>query len=531
MLNKVRKSITPMLETLGEATEYLFTLDPAAAEPMRENIAAFTDAISSAADDPTVASLGKTLIEALPACHTPEGQAALRASSDAFKAAIAALPTTYKAVFLPYYDNTWDALESVYEAFAADPMFETEIVIIPIRRNTATGYVDVYDDYLTPMGIPNTHHSQYSFEDDKPDVVFYTNPYDAVNLPRFQSHNIKPHAGLMVYIPYHLYRHEFLTPGQMKKKIEQYTELPGHDNCDIFAAQGESFYGRFKDVSRNGHKMVVLGNPKTDSLYKRKETGDWPRHPQWEKTISGKKVFLLNTHYSIFLKNDETSPEEYPVPYAVDALFDSIEKNHEAALIWRPHPQTFLLIDSINSRHTRLFRALLKRAERCDRVILDRTPSVISAFMYSDAVISSMSSIIIESLFLNLPVFAFDMHPNESMITSDDVHILADYYKPEYDTVLEKARNIDKDNPCLMDVVSHFGVDRHLNDGENIAERVSAPRITQFVRDILSGAGGESTPRDTYCAQLFAYDSGRCAGAISDAVKKRIMTASTHQAL
>ena len=32
-------------------------------------------------------------------------------------------PTKYKALFLPYYDNTWESMRSVYEAFSRDPQF------------------------------------------------------------------------------------------------------------------------------------------------------------------------------------------------------------------------------------------------------------------------------------------------------------------------------------------------------------------------------------------------------------------------
>ena len=53
-------------------------------------------------------------------------------------------PNRYKALFLPYYDNTWESMRSVYEAFSEDKLFETEVVIIlsfeiPMRVQNSSG--------------------------------------------------------------------------------------------------------------------------------------------------------------------------------------------------------------------------------------------------------------------------------------------------------------------------------------------------------------------------------------------------------
>ncbi len=95
-------------------------------------------------------------------------------------------------------------MKSVYEMFSNDPLFETEVVIIPIMRNTNVGVKFIWEDYLTPSGTPNTHYDIYSFEEDMPDIVFYNQPYDGVNIPKFQSQNIRKYTDCMVYIPYGL---------------------------------------------------------------------------------------------------------------------------------------------------------------------------------------------------------------------------------------------------------------------------------------------------------------------------------------
>lgn len=298
-------------------------------------------------------------------------------------------PNKLKALFLPYYDNTWETMKSVYLAFSADPTFETEVVIIPILRNTNDGIKLVWEDYLAPYGIPNTHYDLYSFEDDMPDVVFYNQPYDGVNAAKFQSQNIRKYAGKMVYIPYGV-----VPIGVQGKSFEHaYTELDSIKRCDVYIAQSEPFreiYLKGKPLYR---KALVVGNPKQDSLYAAKAHGEFEHYPEWEARISNRRVILLNTHYSSMLDGVEAHP-------GVKRLIDAVATSDNLFLIWRPHPQAFLM------KMSAPMRVMLDFVQAHERMILDRTPSMTPAYIYSRAVVSLFpSSIVMDALFLDLPVF------------------------------------------------------------------------------------------------------------------------------
>lgn len=496
MLNKIKKIVLPMLDTLGEAlTQYL-------EEPSQElldGIASFMNAIDmqvrDESHDAVVAS--QLLKESLKDPKLPE----LEQLFNKYCSVIEELPVQYKAVFLPYYDNTWDSLASVYDAFAADPVFVTEIVIIPIRRNTPTGWKMVYEDYLTPKGIPNTHFSNYSFDNDLPDVVFYNNPYDGVNIEKFQSQNIKPYAGCMVYVPYFLYQHMFQGKEILKKSVEQHAQLSGHDNADVFIVQGKSFLKTFARRSRNGKKMVELGNPKTDNIYKHMH--NYPRYPEWDKATDGKTVFMLNTHYASAIAGD----------VFISPLLDFFEQNDDLALIWRPHPQSFLMLDKDNRSESFLkWQGYLDRVNNHERMILDRTSSSLSAIMYSDALLSYESSIVAESIFADKPVFLLTPEPRERMSNEAWANSTVEEHMKKF----EKIREYDIKNLYLFSAVSYLRLEQIIPKEEVTFAYWTDVLIPGFIRDISNGIDKKKTLRGLFREQLFVNTDGTCGQKIHD---------------
>lgn len=497
MLNKIKKNVLPMLDTLGDAlTQYL-------AQPMDEllgGITQFVDAINVSVQGESEEALA--LSEQLKASLTNPVIAEVERFYNEYCTIIENLPVQYKVVFLPYYDNTWDSLASVYEAFAADPIFVTEIVIIPIRRNTPTGWKIVYEDYLTPQGIPNTPFSSYSFENDLPDFVFYNNPYDGVNIEKFQSHVIKPYVGCMVYVPYFLYRHEFQNKQRLEAEIEQYTHLSGHDNADVFVVQGKSFLKTFAHRSQNGKKMVCLGNPKIDNLYT--HMGSYPRYPEWDKVTQGKTIFMLNTHYTTVINGSYQN--------FLPTVLDFFERNDDLALIWRPHPQSFLILgENAESSYCIEWKRCLERVNNHERMILDRTASGTSALMYSDAVLSQSSSIVAEAIFADKPIFLLSRNPLELI----PPFVWGD--KTESDIKkLERIRKYDVRNLFLFSAVCYRGVEDTLPEEEITHEYILKASMLHFIDDIRSGIDRKKELRAIFREQLFVNRDGTCGRKIHD---------------
>ena len=492
MLNKIKKQILPMLDTLGDALGQYLNMP---SEDLLVVINEFIDAIAEplAGESEEAVSLSEKIKVVLlsPIHDTVEG------AYIEFCETVAAVPVQYKAVFLPYYDNTWDSLKSVYEAFAADPMFVTEIVIIPIKRNTPTGDKRVYEDYLTLQGIPNTFYDEYDFETDQPDIVFYNQPYDGVNFPKFQSHNIKPHAGLMVYIPYFLYRHRRLEAEAQKTML---LNLPGHNNADIIVAQGDS-YCKIYNRSKNRNKFVTLGSPKCDNFYW--QMGVFPRYPEWDEATAERTVFLLNTHYSAVLNGSFQT-------FMRDVL-EIFENNEDLALIWRPHPQSFMMQSESDQKGiSKEFQDHINHVLNHPRMILDRTSSNVSALMYCNAVLTQESSIIAESIYADKPVFLLFRNPEEAL---PEGIALEECLKH-----LAKAREYDENDLDLYSAVDYYGFDETMPEEALTDACFGQLPLIRFIDDIRNGADSKKQLRGLFREQSFANPDGTCGRSVHDYV-------------
>ena len=397
-------------------------------------------------------------------------------------------PNKYKALFLPYYDNTWETMKSVYEAFSRDPLFETQVVIIPIIRNTNKGANFVWEDYLTPIGIPNTHYDAYSFEEDLPDIVFYNQPYDGVNIPKFQSQNIRKYAGQMVYIPYGLH-----AIASMDEHFEHaQTGLKAMQRCDVFIAQSEVFRNYYMTGKPLYDKTIAVGHPKCDCLYSAKSGGVFTRYPEWEAAIGSRRVILFNTHFSYMVEGTHPHP-------GVRRLIDAVARNDSLFMIWRPHPQAFLMKMSVQ------MQVILDFAAAHGRMILDRTPSITPAYMYANAVVSLFpSSIVMDALFLDLPVFLLgrELKDNAPALQPENTVMF-------YDAVAHE----DFDEPLP-------NKDPHSEQYQGYTERSIIAPLEAFLHEVEQGEDSKCEARAAFRAREFPNADGTIALKILEHMKK-----------
>lgn len=397
-------------------------------------------------------------------------------------------PDKYKVLFLPYYDNTWETMKSVYDVFSSNPMFESEVVIIPIMRNTNEGTKFIWEDYLTPAGIPNTHYDAYNFEEDLPDVVFYNQPYDGVNIPKFQSQNIRKNTDCMVYIPYGIAASSAL--------VESYennlTGLEAIQRCDIYIAQSKAFCKQYTKGTPLDKKVLESGHPRCDCLYDAKTRGNFNHHPEWEAAIGKRRVVFLNTHYTYMAEGISAHP-------GVRRLIDTVARNENLFLIWRPHPQAFLMKMSIE------MQVMLDFVQAHERMILDRTPSITPAYMYSNAVVSLFpSSIVMDSLFLNLPVFLLGREGSKSVQAGRS-------RTPFYSAIAHENFKVP-----LPDDSSDTESMRLYTE-----QSVFAP-LDAFLHEIENGEDSKREARAEFCMREFPNADGSIATKILEAVKARL---------
>ena len=511
MLNKYKINIIYVLNLVEEAVDYLYTKDITKSNEIIKDICEainfINNIIAETGESLDIIEVGNKLGESLKLYQNQKEK--VFDTLHLYSKAISAIKIQYKVLFLPLAtEHTWDSMESVYHEFAAESMFKTEVVAVPLRlifKGNENDYNEIYEDFLTPYGIPITHYDNYSFEDDLPDIVFCN--YCVMSINKYLISNIKHYTGLIVYIPYYIYSHDLChNYGDFRNALFMQTEGDTHQHADIYITAGESYMKHFSNSTSIGNKMVALGSPKTDSLYNYKQKGNWPRYDEWDKKLNKKTCFLLNTHFQFIGFKDLLETYKYIIDYIIS--------DNETALIWRPHPATDMFVKYNTQESISFHTNLIEHAKTCERIIFDETPTIISALMYSKALITTdYSSVVSMAVCLDIPSFIMACNPKE--MTEN----IETYYKPIYENYLQIRKQIDRKNLTTITALPTFGLDTYLKKGETYIDKCYFEPVKRFINNIKNGEDPKAELRREYKKQLLNNTDGTCAKHILDYIK------------
>lgn len=346
------------------------------------------------------------------------------------------IETVFKVVFFPYKASMWTSLESIWRAAEADPECEAKVVVIPYHNldNMCREAEFIYEASLFPKEVPITHYDQYDITKEQPDITFIHNPYDNMNnltrVPeKYYSYNLKPYTDRLVYSPY----------GVMGYCSPENGHFMCRTNGVVFSdktlVQSELVKKIYISQGASPDKIIALGSPKVDAVVESlKKPVVYPEG--WEEKLSGRKVFLYNTHISYFVRGYQYKQEHPDKPdYAKwyhEEAFSKLLNREGCGLIWRPHP---LLKPMLKSR--RLFDSLefvenLEKAlEESDNGVLDTRGDYETSFRISDALISTYSSIIPEYMISGKPIYIYERRKKPEDLHSSPVDYSNLYYRAE----------------------------------------------------------------------------------------------------
>jgi hypothetical protein len=339
-----------------------------------------------------------------------------------------------KVVFLPYKASMWTSLESIWRAAEEDEECEAKVVVIPYYTLDSTGNKKelCYERALFPDDIPIVNYDEYSLEKEQPDIVFIHNPYDGTNnvtrVPeQYYSYNIKPYTEQLVYSPYGMMG--YYSP----KKGAFMSYMSAVHVADKILVQSEKVKQIYIEHGNERNKIVALGSPKVDAIVK---AFNQPKtYPEgWQEKLSGKKVFLLNTHLSYFIRwynhQQKYNKERNYAEWYHEQVFDYLLNMEGCALIWRPHP---LLKATLESRE---LYSTLEFVQKCEKQILDSKNGVLDkqgdytvSFQLSDAFITTYSSMIAEYMISGKPIYIYQRRLNEVNCRRSPINYMNNYYK------------------------------------------------------------------------------------------------------
>lgn len=486
MLKKTKEQVENMSKSISTALGHLYKVSDTEAKELvsliNEAITAINNTVITYSNDIAVKSQELTGLLG----NFTENKEKLQTVLNEYLTAINSIPKTYKVLFIAEMSSRWDALESVYHEFAKDTTFITEIVIAPVTRRRSKDskvmFAQDYNDYLTPLGIPHTLYEHYNIQNDRPDIVFFCLPYNSDLPNNFHLSMVRRYSSYMVYIPYAAVVHRFEEKHLISESKVMDGAILARDTSDAFIAVGDFMVDDINFVTGKKDKLIPLGSPKVDFLVNKKANNNWVRNPELERRFEGKTVFFLNTHFRQEVTGDEGFYD------LLNFITDYFIINEDIALIWRPHPNTFTFIGIQGEKYMKKTEEITKKMGSCPRIIIDMSPNHVSAFLYSHAVISHLSSIISLAVAIDKPTFVLDRYTNEQKEASQ----------------LIPSTSL----PC-------YGLKTNEPPNFNL--------ITQFITDIKNNNDTHKEERQRLCKYMFSNTNGTCGRAVYEYVKKEVL--------
>lgn len=390
----------------------------------------------------------------------------------------------YKLLFVADIRGKWDSMSSVYEAVRNREDCEVDVVIQPIFRivdlpGGETKKEVLYEDYLTPRGISHKLYSEYKIEEELPDITFISQPYESCTFRIFWPEYIAKYSKL-VYLPYFT---ATALNGRYFTEMHAFFFMNVEKYAWKIACQSEKMSAYYKSfASQRGRNTVVSGLPKWDEVIK--PDNKLTQCPvEWQQKLANRKVILWNSHYTF-------NGHAFGCLETGYKFLNMIKEMEGIALIWRPHPLTEMVIKAYNPQRYTEYQELIRLVQESDNMVLDLSTSYLTAFYCSDALITDLSSITIQYLFMNKPILmlvkgSVEMGKRE-FYTVDG---LFDYLKLPFASTLEEQKafiEAVRDGEKINEEERNYLRETYFpladgNSGKRFAEQVLEDYINEFV--------------------------------------------------
>lgn len=316
------------------------------------------------------------------------------------------------AVFLPCKAEMWPALESVWEAAAADSTCDAYVIPLPYYYKKPDGSLGkaCYDGDKYPDNVPVTKYDAFDFERYRPDMIFIQVPFDEYNQtmsvhPFFYSANLKRLTDKLIYIPYFLLDEIDPEDERGLQNMAHFAAMPGVVNADKVIVQSEAMRQTYIDYLSNmagessraiwEEKILGLGSPKQERPERAwEDVQDLPK--EWDAMLkrpdgSYKKAILYGMSVSVLLQHGEKYLKKMKNVFCVFR-----EKQDEMVLWWRPYPLA-VMREAMSAGRPELlaeYENLVKMFQRENLGIYDETSGEEQAVKLCDAYYGDGSSMV-----------------------------------------------------------------------------------------------------------------------------------------
>jgi hypothetical protein len=235
------------------------------------------------------------------------------------------------------------------------------------------------------------------------------NPYDEKNFvtnvhPSFYSERLRNLTDCLVYVPYFV--------GDGKSIQEHFCTLPGcifaHKVIVQTEQEWEIYVKVYKEFAKKNNtpeqfdrianKFLALGSPKLDKVVSAK-CDDFEIPEKWEKLINNadgtrKKIVFYNTSIGALLENTvEDNKPSNKYLQKIKSVFEFFKTQHDAVLLWRPHPLLESTIKSMRQWLEQEYAEIVEEYKNGGYGIYDDSEDLNRAVMLSDMYYGDTSSV------------------------------------------------------------------------------------------------------------------------------------------
>ena len=356
------------------------------------------------------------------------------------------------------FSVAWCKVKSLYEAMTKDASFDCRIVAIDMQEpawDSTTEY-PAFLQFLNERDIPFVPEASYDLTERRPDVLIYTNPYDWHH-PRFAIERVRQQGIRIVYLPYSI---PFFV--DVNNQASLY-DRPIHRQAWRIYVRSQRERRKYGMYCQAGNAHVeITGAPVVDYLTEQRAL--------IKSNCHFKKTFLWGVDYG-FQNHTATFGE-----YGADLLKYFIE-HPQLALIVRPHPLFYGMVTKLGVMSEAAVRSFYEQCEAAPNIFLDLDGDLTEAFCKSDALISDISSILVEYLAMGRPVLYLNTEntPNYKEYHEDDSDVLAHYYSGDsFDHIVQFIEMVVADKDPLREeraeILEKYFYRHQENAGEQIKE-------------------------------------------------------------
>lgn len=292
-------------------------------------------------------------------------------------------------VFMPYRANQWKAIESVWKAACEDEDCDVKVVPVPYyykRRMGAVLSEMHYDGDEFPDYVPITHYSEYSMENNHPDVIYIQSPHDQWNYAltihsNYYCPELWKNTEELIYIPW--FKLDEMRPDDDRALHgrKYYVPRPGLVYADKVILQSEGMKQSYIDY------LVEWAGEDTRDMWEAKLYGTGsplddvePEMPDRPEEWGDKKVILYHISGNGLMEHKERMLEK--IERSMEIFEAQSDKMH---VIWLQDMQMKQRLEKRIPDAYRGYKELLKKYCEKDWINIMEADMETDAVMLSDA--------------------------------------------------------------------------------------------------------------------------------------------------